>query len=126
MTVQAVESLLLWIGLIGFLASGAAYVTIKLHEGLGMKLVTLARRIGSLVGVIILLMLVAGLCGYRVTPRELFVSLKNEIRDLYGQAAHLRCRPRRSGVRRSWLRFAGSHNELMGLLKNDLGNIAGS
>jgi hypothetical protein len=93
MTLQAVESLLLWIGLIGFLVSGAAYVITRLHEGLGMKLVTLARRIGSLVGVIIVLMFAAGLFGHGVTPSELFASLKNEIRDLYGQAAHLRRAP---------------------------------
>jgi phosphoglycerol transferase MdoB-like AlkP superfamily enzyme len=90
MTLQAVESFLFWIGLVGFLVSGAAFVTTRLDNGLGQKLVSVARRLGVLAGLIIVLMFAASLCGYRVTPSDLLASLKSGIRDAYGQMPRFR------------------------------------
>jgi hypothetical protein len=72
--------LLLWIGLIGFFVSGAAYVTTKINDGLGIRLITVARRLGMLAGLIIVLMFAAGLFGFRVTPKKILDSLENGIR----------------------------------------------
>ena len=90
MTLEALRSLLLGVGLIGLFVSGAAYLATKLNEGIAKKLVMLTQRIGFTAGILLLLMLLAGFCGYRVTPGRLLASLKDGLRSTYGQVVRQR------------------------------------
>jgi hypothetical protein len=84
LTLQALRSLLLWVGITGFVVSSAAYLTTRVAGDVAGRLIEAARRIGFMAGVLIVLMFTAGFCGYRI---PLFDFLDSGIRATYCRLA---------------------------------------
>jgi hypothetical protein len=84
-SLQAVSSLVLWVGLIGLLVSWIAFLAAAFHVGFAKGLMKLVDWIGFLATILIILMVVAGSFGYRVTLGDLLDSLRDSVRGSYSR-----------------------------------------
>ncbi len=83
MTIETFVAFLPWLGAIGLFVSLAAYLATRLDDGIAKNLTKLAHRIASVAGVLVILLLAASCCGYRVTAGDVLDSLDDALRQSY-------------------------------------------